>query len=124
MAYAAVVTVTRRGSEILVTVAETEAATGSEATITIAVEKFRVHRQLCQLDSGTGTTIDPILARSSGGTGIDIVLQNDAAAASVDNSITAGAASYVSGGVLYHKSVVDAGTDNAVTTEYYLTVGW
>ena len=124
MAYAASVTVTRRGGEILVTISETEAASASEASIDLGVQKFRVHRQICQLTSGTGTTVDPILGNATSPSGISVILENDTAAATADNSITGGVTGYVSNGTLYHRSQVDAGTDNSVSTEYHIVVGW
>jgi hypothetical protein len=136
MAYAASVTVTRRGGEILVTISETEAASTSEASIDLGVQKFRVFRQICQLTSGTGTTVDPILGNGTGTTvdpilgnatnpsGISVILENDTAAATADNSVTGGVTGYVSNGTLYHRSQVDAGTDNSVSTQYHIVVGW
>ncbi len=124
MAYAASVTVTRRGGEILVTISETEAASTSEASIDLGVQKFRVHRQICQLTSGTGTTVDPILGNATNPSGISVILENDTAAATADNSVTGGVTGYVSNGTLYHRSQVDAGTDNSVSTEYHIVVGW
>lgn len=124
MAYAASVTVTRRGGEILVTISETEAASTSEASIDLGVQKFRVFRQICQLTSGTGTTVDPILGNATNPSGISVILENDTAAATADNSITGGVTGYVSNGTLYHRSQVDAGTDNSVSTEYHIVVGW
>ena len=124
MAYAASVTVTRRGGEILVTISETEAASASEASIDLGVQKFRVHRQICQLPSGTGTTVDPILGNATSPSGISVILENDTAAATADTSITGGVTGYVSNGTLYHRSQVDAGTDNSVSTDYLIVVGW
>ena len=124
MAYAASVTVTRRGGEILVTISETEAASTSEASIDLGVQKFRVFRQICQLTSGTGTTVDPILGNATNPSGINVIRENDTAAATADNSITGGVTGYVSNGTLYHRSQVDAGTDNSVSTEYHIVVGW
>lgn len=124
MAYAASVTVTRRGGEILVTISETEAASTSEASIDLGVQKFRVFRQICQLTSGTGTTVDPILGNATNPSGISVILENDTAAATADNSVTGGVTGYVSNGTLYHRSQVDAGTDNSVSTQYHIVVGW
>lgn len=124
MAYAASVTVTRRGGEILVTISETEAASTSEASIDLGVQKFRVHRQICQLTSGTGTTVDPILGNATNPSGISVILENDTAAATADNSVTGGVTGYVSNGTLYHRSQVDAGSDNSISTQYHLVVGW
>jgi hypothetical protein len=125
MAYAAVVAVTRRGDEIVVTIAETEAAATSEATVPLGLEKFRVHHQICDLISGTGSTVDPILGRVTNPSGGNLIVANDTAAASCNNSITGGATGYVANGTLYHRSVVDDATaDHVINTEYHITVGW
>jgi hypothetical protein len=124
MAYAAAVTVTRRGGEIRVTISETEAASTSEATIDLGVQKFRVHRQICTLSSGSATTVDPILGNATAPSGANIILENDTAAATADNAITGGVTGYSSNGTLYHRSQVDSATDNTVVSVYHITVGW
>jgi hypothetical protein len=124
MAYAASVTVDRRGGEIRVTISETEAASASEASIDLGIQKFRVQRQICSLTSGTGTTVDPILGNATNPSGANVILENDTAAATTDNSMTGGVTGYVANGTLYHRSQVDAGTDNVVISVYHLTVGW
>ena len=124
MAYAASVTVDRRGGEIRVTISETEAASSSEASIDLGIQKFRVQRQICSLTSGTGTTVDPILGNATNPSGANVVLENDTAAATTDNSMTGGVTGYVANGTLYHRSQVDAGTDNVIVSIYHLTVGW
>tara|TARA_R110000824_G_scaffold78664_4_gene198448 strand:- start:7262 stop:7627 length:366 start_codon:yes stop_codon:yes gene_type:complete len=117
-------TVTRNGREIIVAITETSVAAGTEETITLGVSKFRILRQVCQLTSGSGSTVDPILARTAGGSGVNILVENGTAAATVDNSVTGGVACYSSDGVIYHKSVPASASDNAVSTEYYILVGW
>jgi hypothetical protein len=124
MAYAAAVTVTRRGGEIRVTISETEAASTSEATIDLGVQKFRVHRQICQITAGSGSTVDPILGNATAPSGANIILENDTAAATADNAITGGVTGYSSNGTLYHRSQVDSATDNTVVSVYHITVGW
>lgn len=124
MAYAASVTVTRRGGEIRVTISETEAASTSEATIDLGVQKFRVHRQICTLSSGSATTVDPILGNATAPSGANVILENDTAAATADNAITGGVTGYSSNGTLYHRSQVDSATDNTVVSIYHITVGW
>jgi hypothetical protein len=124
MAYAASVTVTRRGGEIRVTISETEAASTSEASIDLGVQKFRVHRQICQLTAGSGSTVDPILGNATAPSGANIILENDTAASTCDNAITGGVTGYSSTGTLYHRSQVDSATDNTVVSVYHITVGW
>ena len=53
-----------------------------------------------------------------------MILENDTAAATCDNSVTGGLTAYTSNGTLYHRSNVNTGTDNSVTTVYHVTVGW
>ena len=118
------VTVSRKGNEIAVSISETSVSSSTEATITIGVQKFRVLRQLCQLTSGSGSTVDPILARTSGGSGINVLLENDTAAATCDNQVTGGVVCFSSTGTIYHKSVPNSGSDNVVSTEYAILVGW
>ena len=117
-------TVTRQGNEILVVVTETGAGSGTEEAITLGVQKFRGLRQRCQLTSGSGSTVDPKLARTSGGSGINVLLENDTAAATVDNQVSGGVVCYSSTGIVYHKSVPNSGSDNAISTEYSILVGW
>ena len=124
MAYAAAVTVTRRGGEIRVTISETEAAATSEATIDLGVQSFRVHRQICQLASGSGATVDPILGNATAPAGANVILENDPAAAPCDNSVTGGLTAYTSNGTLYHRSNVNTGTDSTIVSTYHVTVGW
>tara|TARA_A100001391_G_C5033418_1_gene268944 strand:+ start:520 stop:888 length:369 start_codon:yes stop_codon:yes gene_type:complete len=117
-------TVTRKGNEILVQITETSVSSSTEETITLGVTKGRVLRQVSVKTSGSGSTVDPILARTSGGTGVDIVMENATAAATVDNQVTGGVPFYTPTGVLYHKSSPDSGTNNAITSEYIILVGW
>lgn len=118
-------TVTRKGNEILVEIAETSATSSTETTITLGVSKFRVLRQVCQLTAGTGSTVDPKLTRTSGGSGVNILVENATAAATADNSVTGGISCYSSDGVIYHMSVPNNGTaDHAITSEYHILVGW
>ena len=123
MAYAATVTITRKGNDYVVTISETEAAAGSEATITGLPVRGRVLRQICSLTAGTGTTVDPKLTLTSGGTGVNIVVENDTAAANVDNVSDPAIPFANTDAVMYHKSVVDADTDNSITTVYYISGG-
>ena len=118
------VTVTRQGKEIAVSISETSASSSTESTITLGVQKFRVMRQICQVTSGTAATVDPILARTAGGTGINVIVENDTAAATTDNSVSGGVLAFSSDGVVYHKSVPNAGSDNAISAEYAILVGW
>jgi hypothetical protein len=124
MAYAGTVTIKHNGTDVLVAIAETEAASTSEATITLPFEHGVVTRLGCSLDSGTGTTIDPILGTASDPSGLELVLSNDTAAASVDITPSVPVPFFAAGGVLYHRSQVDADTDNSITTYYHIRRGY
>lgn len=117
-------TVTRKGKGILVTISETGAGSSTEETLAIGIQKGRVMRQVCRVTSGSASTVDPILTRVTSGTGIDIVLENDTAAATVDNSVSGGVPFFAASGNLFHKSVPNAGSDNAIASEYYIVDGW
>ena len=117
-------TVTRKGNEIVVSITETSVSSSTEATIALGVTKGRILRQTSALTSGSGSTVDPILARTSGGTGINVVGENGTAAATVANQTNGGVPFYTSSGNLYHKSVPNSGTNNAVAAEYLIAVGW
>jgi len=117
-------TVTRKGNEIVVQITETSASSSTEETIDLGVTKGRVLRQMCVKTSGSASTVDPILARTSGGTGVNVVMENGTAAATVDNQVTGGVPFYSSTGKLYHKSSPDTGSDNAISAEYLIVVGW
>ena len=60
MAYAAAVTVTRRGGEIRVTISETEAASTSEATIDLGVHAL-VPEVAAALEGKTAPQGQPVL---------------------------------------------------------------
>jgi len=123
MAYAAVITLTRKGNDYLVQIAETEAGGATEATITGIPVRGRVLRQQATLTAGSGSTIDPILgnATNPAAATASLVVENATAAATIDN-MSDPAVPYVSAtGTLYHRSVCDSGSDNSVTTLYYIS---
>ena len=124
MAYAGAVTVTRKGSEVTVEVAETEGAAASEATIEIGFTKGRLLRQMVAKTSGSATTYDPILGIASNPSGNNVVVENDTAGGVIDNSWTGGVPFNTPTGILYHRSVPDAGTDNTTAVVYLILVGW
>jgi len=121
---AATVTVTRKGAEVVVQIAGTSIASTTEATIPLGFTKGRVLRQVCVKTAGSATTLDPILGTATNPSGSSVVLENDTAAATVDNQPSPPVTFYTSTGILYHRSVPDTGSDNSVTTEYHILVGW
>ena len=126
MAYAAAVTVTHLGGrDYSVTISETDAATGSEATIEGLPKKGRVLSQLADKTAGAATTIDPILTTASGSTlSTQVVMENATAAATISNLADPSVPYYSASGTLYHKSNVDSGTNSSVTTVYLIQAGW
>ena len=52
------------------------------------------------------------------------VIENGTAASTISNLADPAIPYYSADGKLYHKSVVDAGTNNSVTTVYLLRAGW
>ena len=124
MAYAATVDPNRQGTEITVTITEVEGAAASEATIQLGITKGRILRQLVSKTSGSATTYDPILGIASNPSGNNVVVENDTAAAVIDNSWTGGVPFNTPTGILYHRSVPNAGSDNTTSVVYYILVGW
>jgi hypothetical protein len=126
MAYSATVTITHAGGrDYLVTISETEAAAASEATITGLPKKGLLLAQLADKTAGSATTLDPRLTTASGSTlSTQTVIENGTAAATISNLADPAIPYYSATGVLYHKSVVDAGTNNSVTTVYLIRAGW
>lgn len=125
MAYASTVEVSRSRNQFRVTITETDAAASSEASaIEIGVKKFRVLRQVCVLTAGAGATVDPVLGRVTNPSGVNVCVENDTAGATIDSAPTNGVPCFTDTGFLYHRSNVNAGTDNAITSEYLLAVGW
>jgi hypothetical protein len=128
MAYTPTVTITAVGSgDYVVQVSEVEASAASETTIVGLPPKGRVRSQICQLISGTGSTIDPVLgtATNPDASALTRILANGTAAAGVNNQATAPITYYDEDGTLYHRSVVnDATADHTIATLYYISAGW
>jgi len=122
MPYVFSTTVTRSGEDIHIHITETDTAPGDEAEILGMPTLGTVLRQTCVLTGGPGVTVDPVLATSAGGTGVDVVVSNDVASGTVDNADPP--VRWEGGtGTLYHQSNVDAGL-STVTTVYLLQAGW
>ncbi len=130
MAYAAVITSTRKGNDYLIQIVETEAGAATETSFQVPI-RGRILRQQASLISGSGATIDPILGNAANPTAaaVSLVVENATAAATIDNMSDPSVPYVSSTGTLYHRSVCNAGSDNAVTTLYYIsgataTRGW
>ena len=127
MAYTPTVTITAVGSgDYVVQVSETEAGTATEATIQGLPPKGRIRAQIAQLVSGTGTTIDPVLgtATNPAASALTKILGNGTPAAGINNQASRPIDYYDVDGTLYHRSICDAGADNAVVTIYLISSGW
>ena len=126
MAYSATVTITHAGGrDYVVTISETDAAAASEATITGLPKKGLLLAQLADKTAGSATTLDPRLTTASGSTlSTQTVIENGTAAANISNLADPAIPFFSATGTLYHKSVVDAGTNNSVTTVYLIRAGW
>jgi len=135
MAYLAEVSVVGVGSrQWRVTITEAEAAIASEAKISKRgmPKRGRILRRSITLISGTGAQVDPHLRRTptASGTDLDIVESawTDAPfTGPIATGVNAASGSdadpveyYSETGDLYHSSVVDAGADNVIQTEYLI----
>lgn len=116
-----------------VQIVETNCAPTTVVAITGLPPSGTVIRVQSQLTGGTGTTIDPILGRTSNpGTANqkDVVVVPVAPTELSDVVDKCGEATYhcttTTGttGTLWHESRPDAGSDNAITTVYHIIVGW
>jgi hypothetical protein len=121
---ASTATVLRKGSEVVVSITGTSIAAATEATITLGFTKGRIMRQVCVKTAGSGSTVDPIIGTATNPSGATVVMENGTAAASIDNQVTGGVPFYAPGGILYHRSVPDSASDNSITSEYLILVGW
>lgn len=131
----ATVTVVNAGpGEFEVTIDETSATSTSEVEITGVPILGVVKRVQIQLVSGAGTTVQPILGRVTNPAAAPITdwvvepISDPAdAAPAIDRC---GGATYraltVTGGqgTLYHRSRVDAGSNNTIQTVYHIKAGW
>ena len=128
MAYSATVSVNPVGSgDFVVTIDETEASGTTEATITGLPVKGMVHSMISQLVSGTATTIDPVLGHLTdpASSALKTIMENDTAAAKINNAATSPIKYYDEDGTLFHRSVCNGvSTDNVVSTRYYISTSW
>ena len=126
MSYAAVVDVEQVGdNEWEIGITETDCNSSSVATITNLPIVGTVLRQMCILQGGVATTVNPILGRNNPPSGDGVVVENETAAATIDTEGTAvyavdGAAS----ATLFHQSRPNAGNANTVRTIYRIRSGW
>ncbi len=125
MAYTPTVTLTHIGGrDYKLVISETEAGAATEATINGLPTKGRVLAQLCTKASGTAATVAPILVTTAGSSAAVQTVCQATAAADQSNSFEPPSRYHVDNGTLYHRTVCNAGADNAVTTVYFIQAGW
>lgn len=109
-----------------VTITETSVDTTTEVSVLGVPNVGRIVRQASAKTAGSGSTLDPIVGMSTDPSGVEIAFENGTAAATVNNEPNSGfGASYaVSNNTLYHRSRPDSGSDNSVTTIYFIRGGW
>ena len=129
MPYVEAVTVVRKGREVVVEITETGALTGSEPTaIGLKFARGVLLRATCVLTAGTGPSVDPVLGTvtdpGASANAASVVYANGTAAATVDYVPSTPIPFHTSTGELFHRSVPSGGSDNAITTKYFIRVGW
>tara|TARA_R100001443_G_scaffold18245_1_gene29100 strand:- start:14465 stop:14788 length:324 start_codon:yes stop_codon:yes gene_type:complete len=107
-----------------VQVQETEAGAATEATITGLPNKGRVLNQLCTKASGTASTVAPILVTAAAASAAVQTVCQATAASDQSNAFDDDSRYHIANGTLYHRTVCDAGSDNTVTTIYFIQAGW
>lgn len=115
-----------QGRVFQVTIAETEGAAASEATIDFAKQRnLRVLRVDLTQSAGSAGTFNPRIGPATDPSGYNGGVLVLAAAAASPISEEGGVGSVVttaSDGKLYHRSVPNAGSDNTVTVKYWFEV--
>ena len=107
-----------------VAIAGTSVAAATEVEITGLPVYGRIMLLRESLVSGTGTTIDPVLGTATN-PATSVLVENDAAAASVVLQAAGGPVPYyASGGSLFYRAVPDAGSDNVTSGEILILEGW
>lgn len=112
----------------LVTIAQTNTTATEEVTLAGLPSTGRVIRQVTCLIAGSGTTVDPIIGTitdpGAAANAVQVVLENDTAAASTDNQPVGGACYHTLDGTLFYRSVMDAAADNTVDVHLLIRSGW
>jgi len=117
------VQVTRKGSEIVVVISETNVAAATEVEIPLGITRGRLLRVIADKTAGSASTLASLLGIATNPAGSNIVFEATAAA-TVDSQIVGGATFSTSGGSLFYRAKPDSGSDNSVTTILHILVGW
>lgn len=124
MAYASVLTYKNINSKrIKVTIAETDCAASSETAIPRLPRNGKIIRMKSVKSSGSATKINPIIGNATDPDGVNVVAEwtsDDDDKTTIDFMPGLTGADFDCDGVLYHRSVPDAGTNNVITTEYLI----
>jgi hypothetical protein len=112
----------------VIDIAETAVAAGTVVTIGDARDEKvprigRIMRLVCVLQSGTGTTVTPVLSSESGVFDGAQVAISATAAAAVDEVQQDGVPYAAPDGLFYHRSTPNAASDNVVATRYIIKHG-
>lgn len=107
------------GRYFVVIITETDCGASDEAAIPLPLAGMFLEIHAQDSYNATGSvTVNPILGRSANPAGLDILIENDTAAATIHNAPSNKAPRYISGSTLYHRSRPTTGSNNSVTTEY------
>lgn len=130
MAYASTITVEQAGTGLyVVTISETDAAAASETEIDLAAEGLppigAIVARRCAVESGAGSTVQPVLGDATDPENAAAWLFSTDTAANPVHQQPAAPITYGTGvSSLFHRSKVDSGTNNTITTVYHLKRGW
>lgn len=138
MAYGYTVTVTQHSSRVpnedengpiyKLTITETEAGTSSEAEVVLGDHGLplvgRIIHRATSLQSGTGTTVSPVSGELTNPAAASVYrYQYGGTAAALVTEQASSPPVYVSGSSLFHRSGVDAGSDNTIVAVYTIVPG-
>ena len=129
MAYAGTATIASKGSDgqrghWAVTIAETEAAAGSEWSVGGLPQRVTIFSYKATITAGTGVTVNPIHGNAAAFTASTQghIATNATTAIHINDQTVLRC--YLPTGTLYGRSTVNAGTDNTIATEILIVEGW
>lgn len=130
MAYASTITVQEAGTGLyIVKVTETEAAATSEVQINLSAKGLpavgAVIARRCAVTAGSGSTVQPVLGIATDPeNGSAWLFSTDTAANPVHQQPAAGITYGTQVSSFFHRSKVNTGADNTITTIYHIKRGW